>query len=88
MHAELWTVIGLLLTNAGFLFGMWKYFDGRISRVYQRFDEHKESVESKFVRKDLCSMVHTNTADHLTQLESRIEKRFDKLELLVATIGK
>jgi hypothetical protein len=77
---ELWTVIGLLITNAGFLFGMWKYFDARLARVYERFDEHKDEVEGKYVRKDNCSLLHNNTASNLMSIEKRVDERFDKLE--------
>ena len=79
-HVELWTVIGLLITNAGFLFGMWKYFEGRLSRIYVRFDEHKDEVEGKYVRKDNCSLLHNATATNLTGVEHRMDERFDKLD--------
>lgn len=81
MNLEQWiTVFGLLLTNAGVLFGMWRYFDARISRVYIRLDEVKEKAEKDFVRKDLCKMMHDNTTTNLTGLENRISDRFEKLE--------
>jgi hypothetical protein len=74
------TVLGLLITNAGFLFGMWKYFDARITRVYSRLDEVKESVEGTYVRKDTCQLLHTSTAENLKGVEVRMDNRFDKLE--------
>jgi len=80
MDKDSFTIIGLLLTNAGFLFGMWKYFDARISRVYARFDEHKNEISNTFVRKDNCHLLHTTTADNLKGVESRMDIRFDKLE--------
>jgi hypothetical protein len=83
MTGELWTVIGLLLTNAAFLFGMWKYFDARISRVYMRFDEHRTQIEATYVRKDNCALLHSTTVDNLTGVENRMNVRFDKLELKV-----
>ena len=80
MNGQLWTVIGLLITNAGFLFGMWKYFDARITRVYGRLDEVKDSVDEIYVRKDVCQVMHTQTASSLAGLESRIGERFTNLE--------
>lgn len=73
-------IIGLLLTNAGFLFGMWKYFDARILRVYLRFGEHKATIENTYVRQGDCKLLHNNTADNLKGVDSRINIRFDKLE--------
>jgi hypothetical protein len=80
---NLWTVIGLLLTNAGFLFGMWKHFDSRITRVYSRLDEVKDSVDGTYVRKDTCQLLHTTTSDNLKGVECRINERFNKLEIKV-----
>jgi hypothetical protein len=79
-RVTLLTVLGLLLTNAGFLFGMWKYFDARVSRVYARFDEHKKEIEKTYVRMDTCRLLHTSTADNLKGVENRMDVRFDKLE--------
>lgn len=80
MNTEIWSMIGLLITNAGFLFGMWKYFDARLNRVYERFDEHKDTVEEIYVRRDNCTLLHNNTAQNLVGVESRMDIRFDKLE--------
>jgi hypothetical protein len=74
------TIIGLLLTNAGFLFGMWKYFDGRFSRVYGRLDEVKNFAESTYVRRDNCAILHNSTADNLRGMEMRFDDRLDKLD--------
>jgi len=83
MSGEMIGIIGLLISNAAFLFGMWKYFDARISRVYARFDEHKIEIAGMYVRKDNCQLLHNNTADNLKGVEGRMDIRFDKLELKV-----
>ena len=80
MKGDFWTIVGLLLTNAGFLFGMWRYFDTRLSRVYGRLDEVKADTENKYVRKDNCALLHNNTADNLKGVVERMDARFDKLE--------
>ena len=82
----MWAILGLLITNAGFLFGMWKYFDARISRVYARFDEHKQSIDCVYVRKDTCQLLHTSTAENLKGVEIRMDGRFDKLEAMLDRI--
>ena len=91
MTGELWTVIGLLLTNAGILFGMFKYLvariekvdeehDKKIARVYERLDEHKDLITNKFVQKDMCKVLHDQGALNVTGLELRLTSRMDKLE--------
>ena len=82
------TIGGFLITNAGFLFGMWKYFDARISRVYQRFDEEMEGIKIGYVQKENCKLLHENTASNLMGLETRIEKRLDKLEIKLEDLIK
>ena len=73
---ELLTIIGLLIANAGFLYGMWKFLDGKIDRVYQRLDEVKDS----FVRKDMCALLHQATVKDIADNVLRIEKSVEKLE--------
>ena len=80
MEGDFWTIVGLLITNAGFLFGMWKWLDQRIGRVYERLDEVKNSVDSTYVRKENCNLLHNNTADNLKSVEGRMDVRFDRLE--------
>ena len=83
MSSDLIAVIGMILTNIGFLWGLRKYFDGRISRMYARLDEVKAQTELTYVRKDNCNLLHTATADNLFNTEKRMDVRFDKLELKV-----
>jgi len=80
MKGELIAIIGLLLTNAGFLFGMWKYFDTRITRMYARLDDVKDYISDKFVQKEICRVMHTNTSEYLLGVEKRISERFEQLE--------
>jgi len=80
MNDGFWTIAGLLLTNAGFLFGMWKYFDARISRVYERLDNVKCFVDSEFIKKEMCRVLHQNSADNFIGVEKRINDRFTQLE--------
>lgn len=90
-------LVTLIATNAGISIGIYKHFDGRIeksnanvdtkiARVFQRFDEYKTETENKYVKKDLCKVMHDNNSDNLSGLETRIEKRFDKLDEQVAKL--
>ena len=73
-------------TNAGVAIGIYKYFNAKLETVWNRFDEHKEKVEATYVRKDACQLLHTSTADNLKGLETRLEKRFDKLEAQITQL--
>ena len=46
----------------------------KVNRVYQRFDEYKNFVEVSFVRKDMCSLLHADTAKAVLQLKEAFEK--------------
>ena len=91
MNVEIWTVIGLLIANAGFLYGMWKHLitqmeeyareqSQKLSRVYERLDVHKKYIDDKFVLKDMCKVLHEQGTLNTVGLETRITLRMDKLE--------
>ena len=82
---------GFLLTNLGAHIGVFKYITGKIdknqevndlkiSRVYTRFDEHKKTVEDKFVVKDMCKIVHENSSETLRGMERRMTSSLKDLE--------
>jgi hypothetical protein len=84
-------LVGLILASIGGNFGAIKYFiaklevfqkenNEKIGRVFSRFDEYKRDMIEKFVQKDMCKVMHESNADNLSGLETRIEKRFDKLD--------
>lgn len=65
--------------------------DGKIDRVYQRFDEHKQYSENTFVRKDMCAQLHIASKDELKKLDddykgfrhemrNQVQQIFDKIE--------
>ena len=80
MNEDVYALVGLLITNAGVMFGMWKYFDSRLNRIYQRFDEYKNVTNETYVRKDHCTLLHSTASEYSKNAEARIEIRFDKLE--------
>jgi len=80
MSGDVIGVGGLLLTNIGVMIGMFRYFNSRIARVFERFDEYKNDINSKFVVKDLCKVMHENNASNLGGLEARLNQRLESLE--------
>lgn len=91
MSGELITVISLLIANAGFLYGMWKFLILRIdqkdvehkkieAKMWERLDEHKVYIDSNFVEKDMCKVLHNQGSLNTIGLETRITLRMDKLE--------
>lgn len=48
---------GLLATNAATAVGIYKYFNNKVDRVYQRFDELKKAINVEFVSKDICKIM-------------------------------
>ena len=73
----LWSLIA---TQIGTAVGIYRYFDSRINRSYERMDENKREAEREFVKKENCSILHANTADNLMGAETSLVTRFDKLE--------
>jgi hypothetical protein len=80
MSGDVIGVGGLLLTNIGVIIGIFKYFNARINRVYERFDEHKKEMADKYVLKDLCKIMHENSSSNLNGLETRINNSFNELK--------
>ena len=88
---------GLVAANVGANVGIYRYFQGRIdklnseqdaktARVYERLDEVRKGIDSCFVQKETCGILHQQTAGNLTSAETRLEKRFDKMELKLETM--
>jgi hypothetical protein len=80
MFADWVGLISLIIVNAGINIGIYKYFNARLDRVYLRIDDVKDKFDKNFVRKDVCSVMHTSTAESLKAIEGRINERLDKLE--------
>ena len=80
MLGEIVSLSTLILTNAGINVGIYRYFNARLSRVYERLDIVKNEVDEKYVRKNLCDVMHQQNAVNLTGLETRLTERFNKLE--------
>lgn len=68
--------------------------DAKIGKVWLRFDEYKEYIEGKFVRKESCLLSHNATATALKmasdeyrraheELKSQLVKLSDKVDVLL-----
>lgn len=44
-------------------------------RIFQRFDEYKMKTETTFVRKDVCHLLHQQTAELLKEFRSSYESQ-------------
>jgi hypothetical protein len=81
MNLMNWVALwSLIATQVGVSIGIYKYFNARINRVYERLDEVKTQIDANFVKKELCKVMHDSTASSLTGVESRMNDRFDRLE--------
>ena len=81
MIGEILGLSAIVATNAGINVGIYKYFNSKLERVYQRLDMVKDKLCTEFVRKEVCDVLHKQTADNLARLEDRINERFNDLEL-------
>jgi len=74
--AEIGILVSIVLGVVGAAGAMYRYFNGKIARVYERFDEYKQNVESKFVYREMCNVLHQNNSANFTKLETRMEDGF------------
>jgi len=64
---------GFALTTLAF---MWKLsFDeeGKRGRLYKRIDELKETNRKEFSSKEICTLLHKQIADDLTEIKTDIK---------------
>lgn len=61
--------------------------DGKVGRVYQRFDEYKAHMEDNFIRKEMCSIVHNGTGATLIELSKKVDVLGDKLDALTIKVA-
>ena len=65
--------------------------DVKRQRIYARFDEYKNFVETNFVRRDMCGLLHAGTASAVEKMMAKVdavETKLDDLRTLVLTQGK
>ena len=77
---EIEALVGVILAILGSIVGMYKYFNSRISRVYERFDVYKTLIESKFVYREMCAVLHENNSSNFSKLERRMELGFQSVD--------
>ena len=62
-------------------------FGKDIGRVYQRFDEYKMNMESNFVRREMCQLMHNGTTAQLAELSKKIDVQGEKLDALIIKVA-
>ena len=72
--------IGVILTNLGSVIGVLKYFNSRFENLYRDLDVYKKEADTNYVRKDLCKVMHEQSALNIMGLETRLNSRIDKME--------
>jgi len=58
-----------------------------VGRVYQRFDEYKQSMDINFVRRDMCSIMHDSTAVKLIEYSNATNQKFSELTKKIDMLG-
>lgn len=59
----------------------------KVNRVYKRFDEYKTSMESNFVRREMCSLMHSGTTEQLNALSKKLDVNGEKLDALILKVA-
>lgn len=54
-----------------------------IGRVYQRFDEYKGNIESRFVSKEMCNVLHASSSATMISLEKKIDELVKKVDAIL-----
>jgi hypothetical protein len=63
--------------------------DEKRGRIYQRFDEYKTHFEANFVRRELCSLLHADTAKAVSRIieeVSALKKDLSEIKEIVLTL--
>jgi hypothetical protein len=47
--------------------------DTKRARIYERLDEYKNFSEASFIRKDMCGIMHTGTAQEISKVYGRLD---------------
>ena len=69
-----WVMASGLLALMGFVFKNNKDNDSKVSRLYQRLDETKQSNDIKFTRKDLCELQHKQVNDNFERVKADLSE--------------
>ena len=48
-------------------------FEGKVNRSFERLDEVKKTAEEKFVYKDICKILHEQTARDIVDIKSDLK---------------
>lgn len=76
MTAEIINLIGLvgIIAIAGFAIKTNVDINRKVDGTFKRLDKVKEDFEAKHVRKDVCSIVHDQVKEDLTEIKCDVKK--------------
>lgn len=63
--------------------------DSKRQTIYRRFDEYKNHLETNFVRREMCALMHNETAKAVTRIAdemSDIKKQLSEVKAIVITL--
>ena len=63
-----------------------KDYDDKIGIVFRRFDEYKKNIEDKFVYRQICEVMHTNTAESFDKLDKKVDTGFTEVKQSLALL--
>ena len=56
--------------------------DEKRARMYKRFDEYKVHLENNFVRRDMCTLMHNETAKAVAVLTATVKELTEEIHEL------
>lgn len=62
-----------LVAIIGLVFKANKDNDVKVSRLYQRLDETKQSQEDKYTRKEVCAILHTQLNHDICEIKADLK---------------
>lgn len=85
-YETLFYVLGFLITFAGCLFGVWKYFSGQLDEttkdiavVRQELNDHKIKSAELYATKDSLEARFDRVMELLKDIQSRLDKFYEMI---------
>ena len=66
--------LGLLATFWGITWKMSQDTDKKVTRMFQRFDEYKEHLESTHTRKEVCDVKHEQLRSDVMEIKKDVKE--------------
>ena len=73
-HSTWVTPAVAIVLGGGGLFGVMKWVDGKITRVYGRLDEVKKANDDKYPSREVCILQHKTVDEKLDKIDKKLDK--------------